>query len=159
MVTFNQVDLKNMNIPKFCRHASISVEEFHLRLKKDWKSGKFSRSVPFVFDKKLSIEKYALLQESTLRISGLLRQVRNIRGYPYHAGAHVLGYISKVGPTSNAATANMNRAITSAPPASNRSTKHACGEKRHHIAAERQPRTHRRQIYERHVRHGSRSGP
>lgn len=98
MVTFNQVDLKNMNIPKFCRLLDISVEEFHLRLKKDWKSGKFSRSVPFVFDKKLSIEKYALLQESLYEFPGFFVQVRNIRGYPYHAGAHVLGYINEVDP-------------------------------------------------------------
>ena len=98
MVTYNQLDLKHMNIPKFCKLLQISEDEFYLRLKKDWKSGKFSRSVPFVFDKKLSIEKYALLQESLYEFPGFFVQVRNIRGYPYHAGAHVLGYINEVDP-------------------------------------------------------------
>lgn len=98
MVTYNQVDFKNMNIPKFCALLQISEEEFYLRLKKDWRSGKYSRSVPFVFDKKLSIEKYALLQESLYEFPGFFVQVRNIRGYPYHAGAHVLGYINEVDP-------------------------------------------------------------
>lgn len=98
MVTYNQLDLENMNIPKFCNLLGITEEEFHLRLKKDWRSGKFSKSVPFVFDKKLSIEKYALLQESLYEFPGFFVQVRNIRGYPYHAGAHVLGYINEVDP-------------------------------------------------------------
>ncbi|MEZ4967909.1 MAG: penicillin-binding protein 2 [Saprospiraceae bacterium] len=98
MVTYNQVDLKSMNILKFCRLLGITEEEFYLRLKKDWRSGKYSRSVPFVFDKKLSIEKYALLQESLYEFPGFFVQVRNIRGYPYHAGAHVLGYINEVDP-------------------------------------------------------------
>lgn len=98
MVTYNQIDFDQMNIPKFCALLGITEEEFRLRLKKDWRSGKFSRSVPFVFDKKLSIEKYALLQESLYEFPGFFVQVRNIRGYPHHAGAHVLGYINEVDP-------------------------------------------------------------
>lgn len=48
--------------------------------------------------KKLSIETYARLQESLYEFPGFFVQVRNIRGYPYHAGAHVLGYINEVDP-------------------------------------------------------------
>ena len=97
MVIYNQVD-KNMDTLKFCRLVGITKQEFKDRMKKDWRSGKFSRSVPFVFDKKISIEKYALLQESLYEFPGFFVQVRNIRGYPFNAGSHVLGYINEVDP-------------------------------------------------------------
>ena len=98
MVTFNQVNFEGMDVPKFCRLLNITPEVFQLNLNKDWRSGKFSRSVPFVFLKKLSVETYARLQESLYEFPGFFVQVRNIRGYPYHAGAHVLGYINEVDP-------------------------------------------------------------
>ncbi len=98
MVTYNQVDFEHMDVPKFCNLLHITPEVFQQNLKKDWRSGKFSRSVPFVFLKKLSIETYARLQESLYEFPGFFVQVRNIRGYPYHAGAHVLGYINEVDP-------------------------------------------------------------
>lgn len=98
MVTYNQVDFKGMDIPKFCKLLNITEKDFRANLTKDWKSGRFSRSVPFVFLKKLSIETYAKLQESLYEYPGFFVQVRNIRGYPYNAGAHVLGYINEVDP-------------------------------------------------------------
>ena len=98
MVTYNQVDFEHMDVPKFCGLLNITPDIFRLSIKKDWRSGKFSRSVPFVFLKKLSIETYARLQESLYEFPGFFVQVRNIRGYPYKAGAHVLGYINEVDP-------------------------------------------------------------
>ncbi len=98
MVTYNQVDHEHMDVPKFCRLLGITPEVFQLNMVKDWRSGKFSRSVPYVFLKKLSIETYARLQESLYEFPGFFVQVRNIRGYPYHVGAHVLGYINEVDP-------------------------------------------------------------
>jgi len=98
MVTFNLVDHKNMNVDKFCKLLNITRKEYEENLKKDFKSGKFSRSVPFVFLKKLSIETYARLQESLYEFPGFFVQVRNIRGYPYSVGAHLLGYINEVDP-------------------------------------------------------------
>ncbi|MCW5921637.1 MAG: penicillin-binding protein 2 [Saprospiraceae bacterium] len=98
MVIYNQVDFNNINIKKFCRLVGIDEAGFWSRLDKDFKSGRFSRSVPFVFEKKLSIEQYARLQECLYEFSGFFVQPRNIRGYPYNAGAHVLGYINEVDP-------------------------------------------------------------
>ena len=98
MVTYNQVDFEHMDVPKFCGLLNITPDIFRLSIKKDWRSGKYSRSVPFVFLKKLSIETYARLQESLYEFPGFFVQVRNIRGYPYKAGAHVLGYINEVDP-------------------------------------------------------------
>lgn len=98
MVTYNQVDLKKMDLDKFCRLIGIDSLGFTERLNKDWRSGKFSKSVPYVFEKKLSIEQYARLQESLYEFPGFFVQPRNIRGYPFNAGAHVLGYINEVDP-------------------------------------------------------------
>ncbi|MCB0526511.1 MAG: penicillin-binding protein 2 [Lewinellaceae bacterium] len=96
MVTYNQVDLKTMNVAKFCSILDIKESEFKQNLTKDWKSGKYSRSVPFVFMKKLAPQTYARLQESMYEFPGFFVQVRNIRGYPHSVGAHVLGYINEV---------------------------------------------------------------
>lgn len=98
MVTYAQVDFKNMDVRKFCEILGIDRDQFKANLTKDWKSGKFSKSVPFVFLKKLSVATYARLQESLYEFPGFFVQVRNIRGYPYHCGAHVLGYINEVDP-------------------------------------------------------------
>ncbi len=95
MVTYNQISPK-MDTLKFCRLLGITREEFEAALKKDWKSGKFSRSVPFVFMKKIPATTYARLQECLYEFPGFFVQVRNIRAYPYRAGAHVLGYINEV---------------------------------------------------------------
>lgn len=96
MVTYNQVDTNAIDLDKFCELVGIDRAGFRSRFEKDWKSGKFSRSVPYVFEKKLSIEQYARLQESLYEFPGFFVQPRNIRGYPYNAGAHVLGYINEV---------------------------------------------------------------
>lgn len=97
MVTYNQID-PAMDTTKFCQLLGITKDQFKQALTKDWRSGKFSRSVPFVFMKKLSTETYARLQECLYQFPGFFVQVRNIRGYPYNAGAHVLGYINEVDP-------------------------------------------------------------
>lgn len=98
MVTYNQVDVKKIDLKKFCHLVGIDEAGFWLRFEKEWRTGKFSKSVPFVFEKKLSIEQYARLQESLYEFPGFFVQPRNIRGYPYNAGAHVLGYINEVDP-------------------------------------------------------------
>jgi penicillin-binding protein 2 len=95
MVTVNQID-PHMDTTKFCLLAGITKEEFKQSLAKDFKSGRFSRNVPFVFLKKIPAQRYAQIQESLYEFPGFFAQVRNIRGYPYQAGAHVLGYINEV---------------------------------------------------------------
>lgn len=98
MVTYSQVDFKNMDIKKFCQILGITKEDFKDYITKDFRSGKYSRSVPFVFMKKLSPEICARLQESLYEFPGFFVQIRNIRGYPHSVGAHVLGYINEVDP-------------------------------------------------------------
>ncbi|MCC7464710.1 MAG: penicillin-binding protein 2 [Saprospiraceae bacterium] len=98
MVTYSQVDLKKMDVAKFCGILGITDAEFKRNLNKDWRSGKFSKSVPFVFLKKISPEKNARFLESQYEFPGFFVQARSIRGYPFNAGAHVLGYINEVTP-------------------------------------------------------------
>ncbi len=52
MVTYSQVNLQEMDVPKFCAILGITETEFRQNLVKDWKSGKYSKSVPYVFLKK-----------------------------------------------------------------------------------------------------------
>ncbi len=105
MVVYNQVDHKTLEVQRLCDLLNYNSatkdwtpETVKAALKKDWKSGKFSRSVPFVFAKKLDSDTYARLQENLYAFPGFFIQIRNIRGYPYSAGAHVLGYINEVDP-------------------------------------------------------------
>jgi penicillin-binding protein 2 len=95
MATYRQVS-PTMDTLKFCNLLGITPSDFKEFLKKDWKSGRFSQSVPFVFMKKIPVDVYARLQESLYEFPGFFVQVRNIRGYSYAAGAHALGYINEV---------------------------------------------------------------
>lgn len=94
-VTYNQID-EQMDTTKFCNILGITKESFKKRLTKNWRSGRFSRSIPFVFLKSISTETYARFQESIYEFPGFFVEVRNVRGYPYRNAAHVLGYIKEV---------------------------------------------------------------
>lgn len=95
MVTYNQID-PDMDTSKFCRLLGIERHEFETALRKDWRSGRFSKSVPFVFMSKISAARFAPFQESLYEFPGFYAQLRNARGYPHQNGAHVLGYIREV---------------------------------------------------------------
>ncbi len=93
--TYKQID-PNMDTTLFCKLLDIDVEAFKEKLNKNWRSARYSKSVPFVFMSKISSETYARLQESLYEFPGFSIQLRNVRGYPYPNAAHVLGYLSEV---------------------------------------------------------------
>jgi len=95
MVTYNQLD-PQMDTTRFCTLTGMTKEEFTTALAKDWKSGRFSKSVPFVFKSKISADDFARFEESLYEFPGFFVQLRNARGYPHKFGAHVLGYIREV---------------------------------------------------------------
>ncbi len=95
MVTYNRID-PDMDTAKFCRLLNINETIFRENLNKDWRSDRFSKSVPFVFMSKISAERFATFQESLYEFPGFFVQLRNVRGYPANTGAHVLGYIREV---------------------------------------------------------------
>ena len=95
MVTYNQID-PAMDTLKFCELLNIDLETFKANSKKNWKSPRFKKYIPFVFLKKISAETYASFQEYLHEFPGFFIQLRNVRGYPHENAAHVLGYISEV---------------------------------------------------------------
>lgn len=93
-VTFNQV--KDIDTTKFCKLLNISKATFLKNLNKNWRDKRYSRVKPFVFLKKISPRTYAKFQESMYEFPGFFAELRNVRGYSYGVGAHVLGYIGEV---------------------------------------------------------------
>ncbi len=94
MVVYNLVG--EMDTLKFCKLLNITLDEFNENLNKDFNNDRFDKRVPFAFLKKIPAEECAKFQESLYEFPGFFLQIRNIRSYPYNAGAHVLGYINEV---------------------------------------------------------------
>lgn len=95
MVTYSQIK-PGMDTARFCNLLGITPEYFQEALKKDWRSGRFSKNVPFVFLSKVSAETYARFQENMFDFPGFQMVLRSIRGYPHRNAANVLGYIREV---------------------------------------------------------------
>ncbi len=95
MVTYNQLD-PDMDTSYLCEILDIEKDQFIENIEKNWKSPRYSKAVPFIFQKKIPTETYAKLQESLYEYPGFSIQLRVIRGYPDTIGAHLLGYISEV---------------------------------------------------------------
>jgi len=85
--------VKNIDTLEFCSLIGISKEDF--RDKYD-KAKKFSPVKSSIFEKQLSGETYAALQEKLYKFQGFFVQPRTLRKYPYNAAAHLLGYIGEV---------------------------------------------------------------
>lgn len=95
MVTYNQIS-PEMDTTKFCELLNIDQNFFQEALNKNWRSGRYSKSVPFAFMSKISATKFARFQESMYEFPGFFVQLRNVRGYRTPIGSHVLGYIREV---------------------------------------------------------------
>jgi len=95
-VTYSQINPK-MDTAKFCRLLGITKEYFEEALNKDFRRDyRYSRFKPFTFLTKISSKTHARFQESLYEFPGFEIQLRNVRGYPFHNAAHVLGYIGEV---------------------------------------------------------------
>lgn len=97
MVTYNRIDAE-MDTTKFCKILGISRATFTKNLEKNWSSQAYSKSVPFTFLQRLSIETYARLQESLYEFPGFFVQLKYVRGYEHPYASHVLGYLREVNP-------------------------------------------------------------
>jgi penicillin-binding protein 2 len=94
-VIVRKIDPK-MDTALFCQLLNIDKATFIANLTKDWKSGRFHKSVPFIFLSKLRPEAVASLQEHLHKFPGFTPVLKNIRAYPHQNGAHVLGYLGEV---------------------------------------------------------------
>jgi penicillin-binding protein 2 len=91
MVTPKEV--KPFDTLEFCKLLGISKDEFEDRFKK---AIKYSPSLPSIFEKQLSAETYASLQERLSEFTGFFSTTRYLRTYPDSTAAQFLGYIGEV---------------------------------------------------------------
>lgn len=91
MVTPNQV--KPFDTLSLCNIIGITMEDFRKKFHKAEVQSKYQASV---FQKLLSVETYATLQERMYNYKGFYVQKRTIRYYPDSIGGQLLGYIREV---------------------------------------------------------------
>lgn len=87
-------EIKGTDTATLCAILNIDTAEFKKRILTC--IIKNSRYKPSVFEPLLSNEKYARLNEDMYKFPGFVLQDRPVRSYPFHAAAHVLGYIGEV---------------------------------------------------------------
>lgn len=85
--------VKEIDTNEFCSLLKISKEEF---IKKMEKAKKYSSYSPSTFEKQISKEDFAPLQEKLYKFEGFYAQSRTLRFYPDSVACHILGYIGEV---------------------------------------------------------------
>ncbi len=91
MVTPRQV--KDLDTQNFCTTLGISKEVFIKKMKAARNYSPYKESI---FEKQLSAETYATLQEKLYSFHGFYVQSRTLRKYPGLIAAHTLGYVGEV---------------------------------------------------------------
>lgn len=93
MVTPNEV--KPFDTLSLCNIIGITMDDFRKKYKKAVNQSRYQASI---FQKLLSVETYATLQEKIYNYQGFYVQKRTIRYYPDSIGGQLLGYIREVNP-------------------------------------------------------------
>jgi penicillin-binding protein 2 len=91
MITPKQV--KMTDTAEFCSLLNITVDDY---ISKFTKAKNYSRVKSSIFEKQLSPETYATLQEKLYKFPGFFVQSRTVRKYLYPVAAHLFGYIGEV---------------------------------------------------------------
>src|SRR5246127_454448 len=101
LLVFNDPAYDLMVVPKnvlycdtqaLCKILGIDTAGFNHRMKR----AKYTPKKESYFEKQISSETYAKLQEKMYRFPGFFIQKRTIRRYPKKIAAHLLGYIGEV---------------------------------------------------------------
>lgn len=85
--------VKDFDTTSFCDIVGITKEDFVKKLKK---ARGYSPVKSSIFEKQLSAETYAVLQEKLFKFHGFYVQPRTLRKYPNKVAGHTLGYIGEV---------------------------------------------------------------
>lgn len=85
--------LKTIDTVLFCKLLNIEKSVF---IEKVNKAKSYSRYKPSVFEKELTAENYANIQDQMYQFQGFFVQARTLRKYPNNNAAHLLGYIGEV---------------------------------------------------------------
>ena len=94
-VIYNQVP-KTLDTILLCKLLEIPPTEYRQRIEKDWKSLRFSKSVPFTFMEHIPADRFQYVQEYLHLFPGFYGELRSARGYFENHSAHILGYMSEV---------------------------------------------------------------
>ncbi|MDB5005096.1 MAG: mrdA [Mucilaginibacter sp.] len=91
-ITVTPKDVKGIDTLEFCKLIGITKEEFVTKIEK---AVKYSRNLESPFDKQLSPQLYASLQERMSEFSGFKVVPHPIRTYPDSTAAQFLGFIGE----------------------------------------------------------------
>ncbi|MDQ3141538.1 MAG: penicillin-binding transpeptidase domain-containing protein [Bacteroidota bacterium] len=94
-VTYKDVP-KHFDTTSFCSLLNITKQKFIENLNKDWSSGKYSKSIPFIFLKNIDSKTFLKFSENLYAFKGFYPELRSVREYPEPHGANFLGYTSEV---------------------------------------------------------------
>lgn len=94
-VIYNQVP-KDIDTAFLCQLLEIDKSTYRQRMEQDWKSQRFSKSVPFTFMEHIPAHKFQYIQEYLHLFPGFFAELRSARGYFENHSAHILGYMSEV---------------------------------------------------------------
>lgn len=83
---------KEVDTAAICNILGIERDQFTRRMVK---AKAYSWRKPSVFEKQISAETYAMLQEKLYRLKGFFVQKRTLRKYPNPIAAHLLGYVGE----------------------------------------------------------------
>jgi penicillin-binding protein 2 len=104
LLVYNEASYDLMIIPRetkgcdtlaLCEILDITKEEYLKRYKKACQHPNSPRKQS-IFEKQLSKETYAVLQEKLYRFNGFFVQKRTVRKYPKPIAAHLMGYVGEV---------------------------------------------------------------
>ena len=88
-------EIKNVDTNYLCNLLAIDTSEFNRRMRNVLFKNR-NRYTASVFEDLLPPDMQAKLEENIWRFPGFTLVERPIRAYPYHAAAHLLGYIGEV---------------------------------------------------------------
>jgi penicillin-binding protein 2 len=94
MVLPKEISKTEFDTTDFCKLLGITKEAFLKKMKKATQAPNSPRKES-VFEKQLSPQDYASIQERLWRFKGFWVQSRTLRKYPYKIAAHMLGYIGE----------------------------------------------------------------
>lgn len=87
----------SIDTTEFIRLLGITEEQFTNRMQAATSHSRYKGSV---FERQISKDVYAVLQEKLFRFPGFYVQPRTLRKYPYQMAAHIFGYVGEAGPST-----------------------------------------------------------